>query len=254
MADKQPARISIELIPRGFEHLGEEIRYISETFPQVDTINVPDLLRFSIRSWQACQYGIGQIGAQHYIPHIRAMDVAPEGELPFAETIRANSIQEIVLITGDPPTGLHHKSYRTSPIRLLPRIRKELPNLRVYAAIDPYRQSFRAEADYLQDKIEAGFDGFFTQPIFDLRLMEMYRDLLQGQAVFWGIAPVTTAGSQNYWESKNNVVFPAQFEPTLEWNIAFARQAISTIAAAGDNCYIMPIRVALQDYLPHILL
>jgi len=95
--------------------------------------------------------------------------------------------------------------------------------------------------------------GFFTQPFFDMRFLEMYADMLEGQNVYWGITPVTSERSMSYWEMKNNVVFPKGFEPTLEWSIDFGRQVKKFAQERGDNLYLMPIRGNVQAYLEGIL-
>ena len=45
-------RISVELVPRSEETLREELKLIKEKINGVDLINIPDLLRMEIRSWQ----------------------------------------------------------------------------------------------------------------------------------------------------------------------------------------------------------
>jgi len=77
--------------------------------------------------------------------------------------------------------------------------------------------------------------------------------LLQGQCVFWGIAPVVGERSKAFWETTNRVIFPTGFSPTLDWNRAFAIKAITMIQELGDNVYFMPIRVNLSQYLTGLL-
>ena len=71
--------------------------------------------------------------------------------------------------------------------------------------------------------------------------------------MYWGISPVLTENSQNYWENKNNAVFPPDFEATLNWNREFARKALSFAEAHQDNIYFMPIRTDIAAYLDGIL-
>ncbi len=113
---------------------------------------------------------------------------------------------------------------------------------------DPYRQGFRDEMAAVERKREAGADGFFTQPVFDLRLLAICSEMLRGSDVFWGVAPVLGERSKAYWETTNRVVFPANFMPTLDWNRSFASAALDAIRSAGDNVYFMPIRVNLAKY------
>ena len=73
----------------------------------------------------------------------------------------------------------------------------------------------RQEEYRIRRKLQAGAVGFFTQPFFDMRFLEMYADMLSGLNIYWGVSPIMSARSQSYWELKNNVVFPHSFEPTI---------------------------------------
>lgn len=247
-------RVSIELVPRSRELLLQEVQFLRSHLPQIDTVNVPDLLRMELRSWDACA-ALDDRMAQR-IAHIRAMDCAPDQPLPFARAVREHGLTELILISGDAPQTPGREVWQVTPVELLRRIRAELPNVKLYAALDPYRQSLRAELEYTRAKLAAGFDGFFTQPFFDIHLLEIYAQQLAMMApkvpVFWGISPVTTASSRAYWETKNHAVFPQDFAPTMDWNIAFARRALARARELGSHAYIMPIRVDLAQYLPPI--
>ena len=129
----------------------------------------------------------------------------------------------------------------------------EMPEVKVYAGIDQYRGSMRQEMYRIQRKLQAGAVGFFTQPFFDLRFMEMYADMLEGQNVYWGVSPVMSERSQSYWELKNNVVFPKGFEPTLDWSIDFSRKVLEFVEKRDANLYLMPIKSNLEAYLKGVL-
>jgi methylenetetrahydrofolate reductase (NADPH) len=47
----------------------------------------------------------------------------------------------------------------------------------------------------------------------------------------------------------NKIIFPSDFNSTLDWNRAFARSAIRAIGNLDANAYLMPIRVDLAKYL-----
>ena len=67
--------ISIELVPRSTEALKKELQLVRSHFPAVQRINIPDILRFSMRSWQGCA-----LASQFFpktIPHLRAIDFDP---------------------------------------------------------------------------------------------------------------------------------------------------------------------------------
>jgi methylenetetrahydrofolate reductase (NADPH) len=240
-------KISVELVPRGTSHLLDELTLIKNNFGSINTINVPDLLRLPMRSWEGT--GIAKTLYDRSIPHIRAIDFSLKEDISIAAALQEYNIMEVLVVSGDPPTDMSRTVYPTSSTEFIRKMKMECPWLKVYAAIDPYRSSVRAEYEYIERKREAGADGFFTQPFFDLRLMEIYAELLEGQDVFWGVAPVMTEKSRLYWETKNYAVFPRSFEPSLAWNTNFARQALEFSRKSGGSIYFMPIKTDLYAYL-----
>ncbi len=244
-------RISIELVPRDTDSLERDCCAILQNLPTVDTINVPDVLRFDLRSWQGCRC------VQKYypqtIPHIRAIDIDPKRPLPMGPFLVAQGITEVLVVTGDAPVDMSKKVYPTTSIDLIKEIKQQFPSLKVYAAVDPYRQGFRDEVDYVHRKMDAGADGLFTQPFFDLRMMKIYAELLRGYNVFWGVTPVASERSRSYWEARNRAVFPADFRPTLQWNRAFAGAALEFVQEQSASIYFMPIKVDILRYLQGIL-
>ena len=240
-------RISVELVPRNKDVLEQELNILKEKFPVVETVNIPDLLRLDIRAWEGCTFA--QKFIKTAIPHIRSIDFHLDHTDELFDYIRKHQLKEVLVVTGDPPPSIKHKIFRTRSIQLIKKMRAEMPELKIYAALDPYRSSIKDELEYAERKLNAGADGLFTQPFFDLRLMEIYADQLKHTEVFWGISPVLTEQSQNYWETRNNVVFPADFRPDMEWNKDFARKALAFAKKTDDPVYFMPIRTNLEQYL-----
>ena len=244
-------RISVELVPRSEDGLREDLKITQNSVEGVDVINIPDLLRLDIRSWE------GAAIAQEYfpavMPHIRAIDVDLTQPLAMRPELRRSGITEVLVIEGDPPQDMSHKFYPTVTTDVIQKFHQEMPEVKVYAGIDQYRGSMRQEMYRIQRKLQAGAVGFFTQPFFDLRFMEMYADMLEGQNVYWGVSPVMSERSQSYWELKNNVVFPKGFEPTLNWSIDFSRKALEFVKKRGANLYLMPIKSNLEAYLKGVL-
>lgn len=243
--------ISIELVPRDLKTLEEEMQLIRENFPSINTINIPDLIKFDVRSWEGCRLALRYFN--NTIPHIRAIDFESDRAFPLTDYIRKCGFGSVLVIKGDKPQDMSRKVFRTSSIEMIRLIKKEMPEVKVYAGIDPYRSSIRDELEYCKAKREAGAEGFFTQPFFDLRIMEVYADLLSGIEVFWGVSPVMSEKSRNYWENRNNAVFPKNFKPTLEWNRDFAHQALEFVKSRQTNIYFMPIRIDVKRYLSGIL-
>ena len=244
-------RVSVELIPRGTAEVYADALTVRSVMPAADTFNIPDLMRCPLRSWDACAITTPVPPAA--IPHIRAIDIPPGDELAVGQAITAAGLPEVLVIKGDPPSDLSRRTYPNTSESIIRRFKRFHPQLRVYAAFDPYRQGFRDEMASVERKLEAGADGFFTQPLFDLRLIEMCADMLRGSTVFWGIAPVLGERSKAYWETTNRIVFPTSFVPTIEWNRSFAVSALALIRALTQNVYFMPIRVNLARYLEGLL-
>jgi len=243
--------ISIELVPRDWDSLKSQCEEISKKLPQINVLNVPDLMRFTIRSWDACA-----LGKQYFpktIPHLRAIDFNLRGRFELADKLAELGIKSVLVITGDLPQDMTRRVYRNSSLELIRVLKKEAPHLEVFAGIDPYRNSLRGELDYVQAKIDAGADGFFTQPFFDLRLLDIYLEHISLAQVFWGICPVTTDKGKAYWESKNLAVFPKEYRLDLDYNVEFARQLIAHVGARNGNAYFMPIRTEPAPYLARVL-
>ena len=244
-------RVSVELIPRDEETLRGELTLLQKYEGKIDVINIPDLLRFEIRSWE------GSAMAQEYfpmsMPHIRAMDIDLDKELPMKDYLREKGIKEVLVVQGDPPQRMTHEVYPTESTDVIRKFREEMPEVKVYAGIDQYRSSMRHELYRTRRKVQAGAAGFFTQPFFDMRMLEIYMDMLDGLDVYWGVSPVVTAASQSYWERKNNVIFPKNFAPTLEWSVDFSRQVMEMADKKDANVYLMPIKTNLEEYLAGVL-
>ncbi|MDR0598619.1 MAG: methylenetetrahydrofolate reductase, partial [Treponema sp.] len=223
-------------------------------------VNIPDLTRFPIRSWEACAAIRAAAGDLKLIPHLRARDFSPDQPFPLGARFREQGINRVLVIAGDEaleagtpsPPGLvpgRPWSEASPTLGFIRKLKAELPELEIYAAFDPYRTNIRYELDYLAAKEEAGAAGFMSQPFFDTRLLEIYAEYLEGKNVFWGVAPVVTAGNKNYWESRNRAIFPRSFRPDLFWNISFARQVLDFCRRGRFNLYLMPINLDLKTYL-----
>jgi methylenetetrahydrofolate reductase (NADPH) len=245
-------RISVELVPRSREAVARQLDEV-RALPGVDTVNVPDIVRFPLRSWDAC--GDARACGLRAVPHLRAVDVDLEAALPFADALARHGIDEVLVVAGDAPADMARPAYETSSEALIRRLARERPELTVYAALDPYRQGFVAERDYASRKLDAGAHGLFTQPFFDLRLLEVWGDVVDrlGVPVFWGATSVTSERSQRYWTSRNRAVLPAGFAPTLAHSREVARGVLTFARRRGEHAYFMPIRVSSLAYLEGVL-
>src|SRR5215475_12458363 len=64
--------VSIELVPRSASSLAADLQLMRERLPAVRMVNIPDLLGFELRSWEACRQARASV--PRAIPHLRAMD------------------------------------------------------------------------------------------------------------------------------------------------------------------------------------
>jgi methylenetetrahydrofolate reductase (NADPH) len=239
--------ISLELVPRSEPYICEQTAFVEQSLPGISAINFPDLLRFDIRSWEACRM-VAHTPLDR-IAHLRAIDFDMRRPFPLTAFLKENNIRKLLVIEGDKPQDMKHVVYPSSSIELIRKLKQELGDVKIYAAFDPYRNNIRYEIEYLLQKVEAGATGFFSQPFFDLRLLEIYAEYLEGRDVYWGVSPVTGERSKLYWETRNRAVFPKSFVPTLDWNVRFGKEVMRFCQKNSFNMYLMPIKVDLADYL-----
>ena len=240
-------KISLELVPRSEDYICEQVSFVESAVAQISAINFPDLLRFSIRSWEACSM-IAHSKLEKIV-HLRAIDFDISQPFPLTEFLKTHNIHKALVIEGDKLQDMNHVIFPTSTIDLIRKLKDEMEDITVYAAFDPYRNNIRYELEYLQQKAEAGATGFFSQPFFDLRLLDIYSEYLEGRDVYWGISPVTGEGSKLYWETRNRAVFPKSFAPTLDWNVRFGQEVMNFCQKNGFNLYLMPINIDIEKYL-----
>ncbi|MDP8298911.1 MAG: methylenetetrahydrofolate reductase [Candidatus Tantalella remota] len=244
-------RISLEIVPRSEESFAEELKQVRGKFPAIDTLNIPDILKFDVRIPEACEAAAPYFPTG-IIPHVRAVAVNSEKPFSYAEFFSKNNINELLVILGDNPEIVSKSEHPCTSVELIRKIKKELPGMKVYAAVDQWRTTFDEEMEYVKEKIDAGADGFFTQPFFDIVTMGKWVKALDGSHVFWGLAPVIRSSSKDYWETKNNVSFPDNFECTMEWNQAFARKVLEYADTEKYHVYLCPITVDFAEYLKGI--
>ena len=240
-------KISLELVPRTESYICEQALFVEKNIPQISAVNFPDLLRFDIRSWDACRV-VGHSPLER-IAHLRAIDFDMHQPFPLTGFLKENRIRKALVIEGDKPQDMKHAIYPTSSVELIRKLKKEVGDITIYAAFDPYRNNIRYELEYLSQKTEAGASGFFSQPFFDLRLLEIYSEYLEGHDVYWGISPVTSEQSKLYWETRNRAIFPKSFAPTIDWNVRFGQEVMNFCQKNCFNLYLMPIKIDLKKYL-----
>lgn len=92
-------QISLELIPENLKSLEEKLKIVKDKFHQISLVNIPDLPKYPLKSWEACNF------TQNYfprtIPHIRARDFTEQTSRILINNLNKNNISEILVVTGD---------------------------------------------------------------------------------------------------------------------------------------------------------
>jgi len=95
-------RVSVELVPRSEDALFDDVAVVQKVLPQVGLLNIPDLIRFDLRSDDAAAQ-VNRRSGMDVIPHIRAIDIAPGAPLPGADR---PELKSVLVVAGDPlPAG-----------------------------------------------------------------------------------------------------------------------------------------------------
>ena len=242
-------KISYELIPNSLENIEREVKWLKNK--KFNLINIPDIQKFKIRSWEIDLNENDFRNKSTTIYHIRAIDFDIIDIDKIEELISTYKLRKILVIKGD-CTDRNKKVYNTTVIDLIKIIKSIDTSIEVYAAFDPYRQSIGSEINSMNKKLSAGADYLISQPFFDINLIKTYCNLFDSSKLYFGISPVVSETSKNYWNNVNKVVFPIGFKPTYDWNINFANKALDTIELLGANAYFMPIKIDLDKYFGSI--
>ncbi len=244
-------KISFEIVPRSEQAFAEQYRFVESLGSSINLINVPDIQRFSTRSWETVKHIDRK---RHcFIPHFRAIDFDLKSGDIF-RIIEQYELDRVLLVSGDPPEGLKRSFYKTSVVDLIRAVKQQFPQICVYAGFDSHRNGVQDECNYIKRKADAGACGFFSQPFYDIRMVEIYAEQMQDLETFIGLSPITTESSMKYWEVKNKVQFPVDFRTDYEWNIDFANRVLKLAQQAGMNIYFMPIRIDLAKYFGQLKL
>jgi methylenetetrahydrofolate reductase (NADPH) len=241
-------QIALELVPKTLDSFLEESKMHINNFPKIVAINIPELRSIEIKSFEASVHLLENKVAA--IPHFRLIDRSLSDLEIKIEKLALLGLKQVLLISGDPPIDM--PNFVPSGVKApqaIKYIKTKFPKLKVYGAQDSYRQSFKKELDYCKEKLDAGADGFFTQPFFSESLLNQWLEQFPETEMWVGLSPVTGKSSRDYWETVNQVVFPPNFHFDLEGNCAMGRRILTLIEAAGKDAYLMPIAVSADRYL-----
>jgi methylenetetrahydrofolate reductase (NADPH) len=241
-------QIALELVPKTLDSFLEESKAHINNFPKIAAINIPEIRNIEIKSFEASEHLLKNNVAA--VPHFRLIDRTLQDLENMLEKLVALGLKQVLLVSGDPPLDMSNfvPSGIKSP-QAIKHIKTKFPNLKVYAAQDSYRQSFKKELDYCKEKIDSGADGFFTQPFFSENILAEWLEHLPETEIWVGLSPVTKQNSRDYWETTNKVVFPPNFKFDLENNCILHRKLLKQIEAAGKDAYLMPFTNSTEKYL-----
>jgi len=240
----------IELVPRDLQSVEEDAGHILTHFSRISGINIPDITRLPIRSYDVARTFLKR--GFLVVPHIRSIDFTEVTAKRLFEGLVADGLTHVLIVSGD-NDGLSKSIQGLSSLTLISLLKRWFPHLLVYGALDPYRRSSVSELDYCHQKLDVGCDGFFTQPFFNTHHAESFLQALSHTQLFIGVSPVTTQKSKTYWEIHNHVQFSPTFQLDLDYNLALARQLIQLADRYAQHTYHMPIKVDAREYLLRLL-
>lgn len=239
--------IFLELVPRDLIVLKKDSNQYLLEFESIQGINIPDIKRLPHRSIDVAKELLKE--SMTVMPHIRTQDHAIKTHLYNIEELYSQGLKHILFITGDAYTSPFHDHHLVTPVELIKEVKKQFPKLNVYAGLDPYRQKTQIELDYANAKLDAGADGLFSQPFFDCNLARFYLNRFTHTQLFLGMSPVLTEKSKAYWEHTNHVIFPKEFNYTLDYNVNLAKELIKESKSFNQHVYLMPIKTDIRQYL-----
>ncbi|NOR71523.1 MAG: methylenetetrahydrofolate reductase, partial [Methylomarinum sp.] len=109
-------KFSFEIVPRTYQAFEEQYQFVSTLGESISMINVPDIQRFDIRSWDT---GKKVDRSKHqFVPHFRASDFSLESGDIF-RIIEENELDHVLLVSGDPPEGIKREFHNTSVLDLI---------------------------------------------------------------------------------------------------------------------------------------
>ena len=242
--------ILVELVPRCLETLYSDVSYLKHHIPAVDGINIPDIPRLEFRSYEVAR----SVQSSYLtVPHIRLVDHSLQMLEDIVSSLIDTNIMHALLVSGDAPISSSQNIYHHVVPDVIYQLKCRFPMFHFYAAFDPYRQSLDKEFAYAEQKIQAGVDGIFSQPFFDLNLAKTALEYFHSRTHFFvGVSPITSEKSMRYWQNVNNVIFPPDFRYDQTSNIAFAKDMVSLATTFNQSIYFMPIKMELKTYFPLI--
>ncbi|HSQ42403.1 MAG TPA: methylenetetrahydrofolate reductase [Fibrobacteraceae bacterium] len=254
MTSAQPAplpnQIALELVPNSFDGLLQESA-LAKVYPQIQAINIPEMRSKEIKGHHAAEALLK--AGYNPIPHFRTIDRTYAQLESLIAPLIPLGLQSVLLISGDPINSPEFHASDLTPLNAIPRLKQAFPGLRIYTGFDPYRQSFQSELEYCMRKLEAGSDGFYTQPFFSEFFLQVWLEQLQHTEVWVGVSPVTTPSFKGYWEKTNHVPFPPDFDLSMEGNCQNERTLLQIARQYAQKAYLMPITVSVEKYLPLLL-
>ncbi len=173
MKFKMPSSIALELVPRDLNLFLDESRLNLDRYP---FYSKNQCSRNSIGRNKIIR-GIQGSFLEHSlpaVPHFRLIDRTLDDLLKKLSSLQEMEPKGSSLIGGDPPKNGEFVPSGLTTLEAISQVRKAFPSLKIYAGLDPYRSSFRRELDYAKQKLDAGCNGFYTQPFFSLKVLDLW--------------------------------------------------------------------------------
>jgi methylenetetrahydrofolate reductase (NADPH) len=158
--------------------------------------------------------------------HLTVVGQAKHEVRAVLETLKANGIENIIALAGDPPPGItdwtpHPDGFHHSAELVLEAVAHDWFSIAVagFPEVHPRAESREADLRYLKQKVDAGADVVITQLFFDnddyYRYVEDVRRLGVTVPIVPGVLPIQSTGQTRRFTALCGSRIPPRFEQLL---------------------------------------
>lgn len=252
--------------PRGADP-GSTLNQVRRVSGLVDAVNVADSPMANLRMAPiAVSYLIQRELGIETIFHLTCRDrnlLGLQAELLGAAAL---GVRQMLALTGDPPIRGNHPGAKavfdldvTGLVKMANQLNSGLDymgnrfegeaHFAVGVVCNPCAGDLDLELAKLRSKLAAGAHFIQTQPIFDLELLERFRQAAGplGVPILWGLLPLTRAKSALYLRDQARMAVPDSLIKRLEADGAeegrrIAVEIAGALKKTGNGIHVFPYR------------
>ena len=124
----------LELVPHSLKELEETAIKATQEFG-IDGINIPDVNRIKIRSYEGSEHLLNHNIAT--VPHIKSIADTLTNTVNQVEKLVHLGLKKVLIVSGDPPQSINIKPYDPPPIQVIEALKKKIPIVRYLWSLRP---------------------------------------------------------------------------------------------------------------------